>query len=94
MHRSPATAINFRDLGGLPIADGGRVRPGVLYRSATPQFLTAADAADLVANTGLQVVDRPPLRRRGRGRGQRRSDRHRGDAAPRPDHRLRRRRRR
>lgn len=54
--KSPTSAINFRDLGGLPTADGGHVRPGMLYRSATPQFLTGGDAADLVAATGLQVV--------------------------------------
>ncbi len=54
--RTPRTAINFRDLGGLPTADGGQVRAGRLFRSATPQFLTAADATNLVDATGLQVV--------------------------------------
>jgi protein tyrosine/serine phosphatase len=52
----PETAINFRDVGGVPTVDGGRIRTGVLYRSATPQFLSAADAAYLVAETRLSVV--------------------------------------
>jgi protein-tyrosine phosphatase len=53
---SPDTAVNFRDLGGQPTADGGRVRAGMLYRSASPQFLTTADATRLVATTGLRLV--------------------------------------
>jgi hypothetical protein len=32
------------------------VRPGLLFRSATPQFLTTQDAAQLVETTGLEVV--------------------------------------
>ena len=52
----PASAINFRDLGGLPIAGGGQVRPGVLYRSASPQFLTTEDAARLVRDLPLRLV--------------------------------------
>lgn len=55
-HWSPDTAINFRDLGGIPTSDAGRLRSGMLYRSATPQFLTATDATGLVAATGVQVV--------------------------------------
>ena len=52
----PETAINFRDVGGVPTTDGGRIRAGVLYRSATPQFLSAADAAFVLEKTGLAVV--------------------------------------
>jgi protein-tyrosine phosphatase len=53
---APDTALNFRDLGGQPTMDGGQVRAGMLFRSATPQFLTAADASHLVAMTGLRLV--------------------------------------
>ena len=52
----PASAINFRDLGGLPILGGGQVRSGVLFRSASPQFLTADDAARLVRELPLRLV--------------------------------------
>ncbi len=34
-------AVNLRDLGGYPTADGGRVRPGRLYRSGSLVHLTA-----------------------------------------------------
>ena len=52
----PPSAVNFRDVGGTPIAGGGRIRSGVLFRSATPQFLTVDDAARLVADTPLRLV--------------------------------------
>ena len=55
-HWSPTTAINFRDLGGIPTSETGRLRGGMVFRSATPQFMTAADATNLVAATGVQVV--------------------------------------
>jgi protein-tyrosine phosphatase len=32
----PQRLVNFRDLGGLPLAGGGVTRPGVLYRSDAP----------------------------------------------------------
>ncbi|MFI9722636.1 tyrosine-protein phosphatase [Streptomyces sp. NPDC052396] len=46
---------NFRDLGGLPAADGRRVRPGVLFRSGHLAKATEADAAYL-ASLGLHTV--------------------------------------
>ncbi|MEV5508589.1 tyrosine-protein phosphatase [Streptomyces orinoci] len=46
---------NFRDLGGLPAADGRRVRPGVLFRSGHLASATEADAAFL-ASLGLHTV--------------------------------------
>ena len=49
---------NFRDLGGLPIATGGAVRMGVLYRSDSLKMLTDGDLEFLVTTVGLRrVVD-------------------------------------
>ena len=53
---TPVGAFNFRDLGGLPVIGGGHVQPGLLYRSATPQFLTADDVEHLVTALGLKLV--------------------------------------
>lgn len=47
-------ASNLRDLGGLPAADGRRVRSGVVFRSASLARLTAADSATL-AGLGLRT---------------------------------------
>jgi protein tyrosine/serine phosphatase len=55
-HWSPESAVNFRDLGGLPTSGGGRIRSGLLFRSASPQFLTTDDAARLVTDTPLRLV--------------------------------------
>ncbi|SEG17681.1 protein-tyrosine phosphatase [Actinacidiphila yanglinensis] len=46
---------NFRDVGGLPTADGRRVRPGVLFRSG---HLAHADAQDtaFLASLGLHTI--------------------------------------
>lgn len=38
-----ASVVNFRDVGGLPVADGGRVRTGLLYRSTDLSRLDASD---------------------------------------------------
>jgi hypothetical protein len=67
----PAGTANFRDLGGLPTEDGGRIRPGLLFRSDTFQELTAADVDMLVRRLELQlVVDlRTPGEVAGEGRG-------------------------
>ena len=49
--------LNARDLGGLPTADGRRVRPGVLFRSDSPAATEHA-AAGLVRAVRLRhVVD-------------------------------------
>ena len=48
-------APNFRDLGGLPAADGGRVRPGLVYRSEGPVRLTEADIGEL-QTIGFRLV--------------------------------------
>ncbi|MFC5719386.1 tyrosine-protein phosphatase [Streptomyces gamaensis] len=46
---------NFRDLGGLPAADGRRVRPGVLFRSGHLAHATEEDATFL-SSLGLHTV--------------------------------------
>src|SRR3712207_608886 len=53
---APTGTANFRELGGLPTADGGRIRSGVLYRSDTPQLMTADDVETLVHRLGLRLV--------------------------------------
>jgi len=57
--RSPSPlsgAFNFRDLGGLPLADGRRTRHGLLFRSDTLQALTPGDLAELRERIGLRAV--------------------------------------
>lgn len=49
-------AVNVRDLGGLPIADGGRTVPGRLLRSENLQELTARDVTRLVDEIGVTTV--------------------------------------
>src|SRR5882757_4289544 len=46
---------NFRDVGGLPTADGRRVRPGVLFRSGHLAHATPQDTAFL-EGLGLHTV--------------------------------------
>lgn len=46
---------NFRDVGGLPAADGRRVRPGVLFRSGHLAHATPDDVAFL-GGLGLHTV--------------------------------------
>jgi protein-tyrosine phosphatase len=52
----PAGALNFRDLGGLPVGPDRRTRHGVLFRSDTLQALTDDDVALLVDRVGLEAV--------------------------------------
>lgn len=49
-------AYNFRDLGGLPLQDGGVLPMGRLFRSDTVQAITQADADYLVRELGLRTV--------------------------------------
>lgn len=49
-------ADNVRDLGGLPLRDGGRTRYGQILRSATLHHLTSDDVAHLVDTVGLRTV--------------------------------------
>ncbi|MCL6673074.1 tyrosine-protein phosphatase [Streptomyces panaciradicis] len=50
-----ARVRNFRDVGGLPTADGRRVRHGVLFRSGHLAHATEEDAAFL-ASLGLHTI--------------------------------------
>jgi protein-tyrosine phosphatase len=47
---------NFRDLGGLRTHSGSRVRPGLLYRSASIDWMTEADASVARDVLGLRTV--------------------------------------
>jgi protein-tyrosine phosphatase len=49
-------ADNTRDLGGLPVADGGYTRFGRLLRAGTLQDLTAGDVTHLTQILGIQTV--------------------------------------
>jgi protein-tyrosine phosphatase len=49
-------AVNVRDLGGLPTADGGCTVPGRLLRSENLQELSPADIAKLVEDIGVTTV--------------------------------------
>ncbi|BBB01246.1 hypothetical protein RVR_8555 [Actinacidiphila reveromycinica] len=46
---------NFRDVGGLPTADGRRVRPGVLFRSGHLAHADEQDT-DFLASLGLHTI--------------------------------------
>jgi protein-tyrosine phosphatase len=50
------TALNLRDVGGLPVTGGGSIRPRTLLRSGSLRQLSPADAATLVAEFGLRTV--------------------------------------
>lgn len=47
---------NVRDVGGLPLRDGGTTRSGELLRSANLRSVTEADVAHLVEVFGLRLV--------------------------------------
>lgn len=47
---------NVRDVGGLPLRDGGTTRPGVLLRSGSLHHVTPADVEHLVEEFGLTLV--------------------------------------
>ena len=49
-------ADNVRDLGGLPVTDGERIRFRRLLRSGTLQDLTAGDVTHLVNFVGVRTV--------------------------------------
>lgn len=51
-----AGALNFRDLGGLPLRGGGAVRRGVLHRSDSLHALTVSDLARVHDQLGLRTV--------------------------------------
>jgi protein-tyrosine phosphatase len=41
--------LNFRDVGGMPLAAGGRLRSGIIYRSEGPASFDDAHRAELVS---------------------------------------------
>jgi protein-tyrosine phosphatase len=47
--------LNFRDLGGLPAADGRRLRPHVLYRSEGPASFTSVHHVELT-DLGIRLI--------------------------------------
>lgn len=50
-------ALNFREVGGLPTADGTRrLRHGLLYRSGTPQLMSEESARKMAEQLGIQLV--------------------------------------
>ena len=49
-------AVNVRDVGGLPTADGRTTRSGVLLRSDNLQGLTDRDVEQLVGERGVRTV--------------------------------------
>ena len=49
-------AVNVRDVGGLPAADGGQTVPGRLLRADNLQELSPADVTRLVRDFGLTTV--------------------------------------
>jgi hypothetical protein len=63
--------LGFREVAELRTESGGRVRPGLLFRSGTPQFLDLPTARRLIEDTGIRsTVDlRLPheVAREGRG---------------------------
>jgi protein tyrosine/serine phosphatase len=63
-------ALNFRDLGGLPTADGSTTRAGVMFRSDALHHLVPADV-ELLAGLGVRTVidlrSAGELERSGRG---------------------------
>ena len=48
-------AVNFRDLGGIPVA-GGRLRQGVVWRSAMTHHIDAAGIEALAVRFGIRTV--------------------------------------
>jgi protein-tyrosine phosphatase len=51
-----AGVANFRDVGGLPVTGGGRLRSGRLFRSASLQEATEDDVRVLVAELSIRYV--------------------------------------
>ena len=49
-------AVNVRDLGGLPVCDGGQIVAGRLLRADNLQELTPSDIARLVGDSGVTTV--------------------------------------
>jgi protein-tyrosine phosphatase len=50
-------ALNLRDLGGLPLDDGGSTTPGRIWRSGAPETITPTGWAEALAAGLTTVVD-------------------------------------
>ncbi len=48
--------VNFRDVGGLPLSSGGRVKTGVLFRSESLQETSDADAQRILKEHGIRAI--------------------------------------
>jgi protein-tyrosine phosphatase len=63
--------VNFRDVGGRPVAGGGSVRTGRLFRSDSVAYASVDDARRMVEELGLATVidlrGEREVARRGRG---------------------------
>jgi len=46
---------NFRDLGGIPAADGRKIKPGILYRSGDLSNITPADIRKM-EDLGIRMI--------------------------------------
>ncbi len=57
MSSSQSGLCNLRDLGGLPLVDGGKLRSGALFRSGVLAYLTDADHAALEPHGVRAIVD-------------------------------------
>ena len=53
---SPTTIPNFRDVGGMPAANGRVIRPGVLHRSGSPANASVAEAEAVQQQLGVRTV--------------------------------------
>ena len=53
---TPATIPNFRDVGGLPAANGRVMRSGLLHRSASPANASRAEADAVLQTLGVRTV--------------------------------------
>ena len=54
--REPEGVHNFRELGPYPIADGGHIRPGMIYRAGALELMTEADAAWLGDDIHVKTI--------------------------------------
>jgi protein-tyrosine phosphatase len=49
------SVLNFRDAGGIPAANGGEMRKGVLYRSANPDHIKSGDI-NILHKMGIKTI--------------------------------------
>lgn len=54
--REPEGVHNFREVGPYPLAGGGHIRPGMIYRSGALELMTEADAAWLGNDIHVKTI--------------------------------------